>query len=127
MDSKVAADVLLFGMERLIGSPQSWTQGARGAAADGRVVSPHGPMAVSWCLMGAMQTVREMARGSEKWSNGADSLACSELVASIPKEQLPEKGDGWLALTKWNDAPDRTHADVIRAIRKARLRIKGQQ
>jgi hypothetical protein len=88
----------------LLSDPARWTQGYYARDAKGALVGPASQRAVCWCLLGAI--VRVYGRRGHS----------SCLVASL-REALNLPPD--VTLTNWNDAPARTHAEVLDLCRRA--------
>jgi hypothetical protein len=81
---------------------KGWTQRAFARDRDGRKVLASDPRACKWCIGGAIYLAYP------------DQTAWLEAVAKL------RKVIGDIALpTWWNDAPERTHEEVIEACRKA--------
>jgi hypothetical protein len=82
---------------------RGWCQGHDAETASGAVVDALHTDAVRWCLYAS---VRMAVRGNE----GAYDQAARVLRA--------DRGPLW----NWNDAPERTQADVVAALREAATR-----
>lgn len=90
----------------------SWTQGALARDAEGHVVSWRSPKAVRFCLVGGIERVLRdratdgspMCGAVHRWRHLHDSLG-----AFMGEQDL----------STWNDAPGRTHADVLALIDRA--------
>jgi hypothetical protein len=76
----------------LLEAPERWTQMALARTAEGELCEPTDSVAVCWCLLGAFDHVE---RGDDV---GFIRFLEKELGGSV---------------TRWNDAPGRTHADVL--------------
>lgn len=76
----------------------AWIQGTAARAADRQQVEPDGSNAVCWCSMGALSASGDWVR------------ARTLLLRSI---------GGSRSLVDWNDAPERTHAEVLAAFDRA--------
>lgn len=87
-----AADVLRSARAR-IATPETWTKGTAARNLTGHDVAANSKEAVCWCAMGAL------------WADGplASRVGTSFLRAAI---------DG-VAVAKFNDGPDTTHADIL--------------
>jgi hypothetical protein len=82
---------------------QGHCKGAAARAANGRPVRVNEPGACSWCALGAMWA-------SESWEhveNAKDTLRSVLGVRSIG------------SIGRWNDAPERTQAEVVDAFDRA--------
>lgn len=85
----------------LLEAPERWTQGTYSKSESGDSVYPRNPAAVCWCLLGAIDEVYDVGDPRKK--------AYEAMQKTIDK----------CMLTMWNDAPERTHAEVLAAVRKA--------
>ena len=84
----------------LLEAPERWTQGAIACDGDGEMVSAHARTAVCWCMIGAINRCAARARAS--------------VDVNLELRRLLEKARGGTEpLDFWNDAPGRTHADVL--------------
>lgn len=110
-------DVLQAVRDRLR-EPQDWTQGAWARDNFGKPVGVFHLGAVCWCLDGALglacesfvgrdSAVRELARTN---SMLVDDYTDASLLA-------------WVR--RWNDDPDRTHAEVIDLIDRTMARLQA--
>lgn len=95
------ADVLLRAAEYV---ERGWTQGTGARSAKGRRVVVTGRAAVCWCAEGAIHMA---ARDNEEtiWQ------ARTVLLRVLPDEVT--------SIMDWNDAPSRTQAEVVDALRRA--------
>jgi hypothetical protein len=89
----------------------SWTQHADARDADGVAVEPWAADAVSWSLLGALVVGYERLRTGDGEGGAFVALrrACVLLAAVLDSDSLPD----------WNDAPERTRADVLAALDEA--------
>lgn len=95
---------ILIAARAKIEAPERWTHGAYARDAGGREVEPTCPAAVCWCVRGAID-----ASTRHHSSNRPASVLFSQAVA----------GYGPLFIPIWNDAPTRTHTEVIAAFDRA--------
>lgn len=79
----------------LLARPESWCQKAFAIDKNGTFVAPDSSMGVKWCMVGAVMRC-------------FDSLA----ECDIHEKTLATAGFG----VEWNDAPGRTHAEVLAAL-----------
>jgi hypothetical protein len=89
----------------LIDTPEKWTQGANARDAAGRKVPAYSSRARCFCMTGAV--IRVMAGGFD---------------AAVPVLGALRKGANGLeggSPHLWNDAPERTHAEVLAAFDRA--------
>ena len=93
---------------KLIAEPERWTQKVYARTTRGRETSSLSRYAVSWCLTGAL--IRAAGRDNEaRWGAGR------ALNAILP--------DGRIT---FNDAPGRTHPEVLAALDKAIASLEQQ-
>jgi len=85
----------------LIEPEGAWLQGEMAEDADGFEVSAGEPTAVCWCIAGAIRRVSSA-------NPGLYGLARNLLLDHIGE-----------SLVTWNDAPERTQAEVVAALRAA--------
>lgn len=86
----------------LLESPERWCQGMNAQNAAGQYALVRSHDACRWCLRGAVALIY----GDEM------NVAWAKLKEAIGVAP----GD---SLIPWNDAPERTHAEVLAAVRKA--------
>jgi hypothetical protein len=111
----------LRALRALLATPERWTQMADARDANGEETGIYGHAATSWCLFGGGCRVtstqdpwRSRARLEKLW--GALGLA----------EMLFDWEPGWPKdLSCWNDAPERTHAEVLALIDDAISRVEA--
>ena len=91
-------DVLKAARE-LISVPERWTQGHFARDASGNLVNSSNPAAVCWCVYGAtMAAARRVGTTTE---------------GAAEADRALEETFGGDDLDIWNDAPGRTHAEVL--------------
>ena len=84
----------------LLAAPERWTQERYACASQGYSVDPDDTSARRWCITGGVFKVTN--------SRGTYTRVLQCLVAvAMPRTGL---------LSRWNDAPSRTHADVLALI-----------
>jgi hypothetical protein len=93
---------ILKGARELLSDPARWTQGHAARTAAGRKTSYQDPDAVCYCPWGALRLVGGL---------GADLV-----VLSLGFEGTSE-------FFAWNDAPERTHTEVLARFDKAVARL----
>ena len=97
---------------KLLADPAHWTQRAIARNRTGDEVDSGSHAAVAWCLTGALHRSCFRQHGSHRnkvlayWSG---------------RLRIYEHLGGLTALAQWNDAPERTHADVVRVLRELDL------
>jgi len=98
-------------VHELLKDPARWCKGEYARDAKGERVSPLSSSACQWCLLGAVRkewpSVSDECRAKEK-IRAALCIANFSLAAIIAQ-----------TVFDWNDAPERTHAEVLEVVRKA--------
>lgn len=82
----------------LLEAPERWTQGYFARDAAGQECVSKDPAAQCWCIVGAMVRL------------GSDDPRPDVEFINVLKAHL---GPAGRSLSMWNDAPGRTHADVL--------------
>jgi len=97
----------------LIEPEGAWTQGDTARDADGKPLpNSTEPAAVCWCVLGAIgKTVGGANRPMFSAARKALRAVLPEDIEQID-EDLPDEAN-------WNDAPERTQAEVVAALRAA--------
>lgn len=90
----------------LIADPAKWTKGAEARNKAGHGVSATSESAVAWCADGALVYCLPTPFGY--------SSALQKVTSRILRE-------GRYQINDWNDAPERTHAEVIEALKACGL------
>lgn len=88
----------LRAVRKLLSKPERWTKHANARRADGEPTALHARQATCWCLGGAVG----------KCGTSGDS-AWNAMKALVKAQRLSQP----MRLSIWNDAPRRTHADVL--------------
>lgn len=96
----------LIAAKALIDSPEKWAQGSSAKDAQGFIVALHSPDAVSFCSLGAVG----------KLCSGSGYLDDETYEAS---RKYLRDACGTRLVTSYNDAPNRTHAEVMQMFDKA--------
>lgn len=81
----------------LLATPEKWTTGELARDAQGEPVSEDNERAVCWCINGAM----------------LKCLTSMEIIESSDKITALVHGCIW----QWNDAPGRTHSEVLELLK----------
>ncbi len=89
----------------LIDAPEKWTKGAFCRSAAGKAVSTFSRDAVCFCAVGAIARLEVTG-------------VITDVRASRAEEALRDAIHA-TAVSHWNDAPERTHAEVMAAFDKA--------
>lgn len=87
---------------------KGWTQGASARTPDGHMTLPTEHDAVCWCAAGAIWAI------TEDFEERTNAQICFRRFIGQP-------------IAEWNDAPSRTQAEVVEALRSASLRAKARQ
>ena len=90
---------LLKAARARIERPEAWTQVESARDASGHPVGSTRADAVCWCILGAL------SYAGAAGALGDDGPPLRELRATL--------GGDLVSISEWNDAPDRTHAEVI--------------
>jgi len=98
---------LLRQARELLADPKRWTQGTGARAGDGLATGVHSANAICWCAWGALVYVHT------DLNSLSDSL---DLIATIVGES---------EVSSWNDAPERTHEEVLAAFDRA-IELAGE-
>jgi hypothetical protein len=105
---------LLRRARELIGS--GWTQGADARAADGTPLDPWSDEATAWSLLGALVAALEQAEAQDQ------ALPLTQLAVALDALAGFVDDD---SLVRWNDAPERTLAQVESALAAAATAAEG--
>ena len=122
-----AVDVLTYARAK-ISAPESWLQGNAAMTAYGVEVSPGETSAVRFCALGAVSAIgfANPAYAPKRiGDSNALAFANEYLAMAIPADWRRPASDGVSAgagagkhgvdaVSAYNDAPERTHADVMR-------------
>jgi hypothetical protein len=87
----------------LLADPVRWCQGAIARDAAGKSSETWNPRAVAWCVLGAVRKV--YPQGLAEFQRLAKTLAAR----------------GFDSVSEWNDAPERTHAEVLALLEEVQL------
>jgi hypothetical protein len=98
---------ILIAARAKIEAPERWTQGAYAKTAKRNKADPNSPRATCWCILGAVAAVT----GDNP--NRPDRAISSGLAAAAGVDAYNE------CVIEWNDAPGRTHAEVLAAFDRA--------
>ena len=99
----------LKAVRELLSAPARWTRGVYARNEQGLAVDPHDPEAVCWCLYGAMIYI--VGDSNKRFAVHLDAAedAINVLSGFISA----------ISVADWQDAPDRTHAEVLDALDRA--------
>ena len=86
----------------LLAEPSKWTQGCYARDVDGTTVAIQSPDAVCWCLEGTV-------------------FKCENRVANHSKLRRFIYTKHGFHISTWNDAPGRTHAEVLAVLKEIGL------
>ena len=90
----------------LIATPERWTQRVVAARTPCSIfeIQPSDPTATCWCSIGAILAVQGINRYDQDRSGACEAM---------------RRECNWEYLADWNDAEDRTHAEVLEAFDRA--------
>lgn len=83
----------------LIEPEGAWTQGSAARDANGHEIDPQSREAACWCVYGALDRV-----AGDRFQRGIGFI---------------EEATGQVLISVWNDAPERTQAEVVAKLREA--------
>ena len=109
------AKAVLASMRELLASEDAWCQGDIAQNASGEPCLPGDPDACRWCLMGAID------RAGLTIENPPINL----VLTFLGLEWLPRHNHHNHGVIGWNDAPGRTHAEVLALINRAGRRRRS--
>lgn len=95
---------ILRGMRELLADEKRWTKGVFARDADGMATCPVYGEASCFCIAGAAR----MITNDRAYGTGLNAWRARVLEAARAR-----------SLGEWNDAPERTHAEVLAALDKA--------
>lgn len=104
----------------LLSERWAWQQGHMATDDLGQVVDPKDPGAACWCVLGGVAKVSGCTNtdaASYAGLTGALRLTLVRALGLGPKDGC--------SVTAWNDAPERTHEDVISLIDATIMRESG--
>jgi len=101
---------ILKAARELLAVPERWTTGVLARAQSGYEVTPSSAKAVSWCMSGACLKI------------GGDESTFSATFCSVI-----DALDLDTCIPIWNDAPERTHAEVLARFDTAIAKLEAQQ
>lgn len=106
MSEESVADVLMRAAD-LIEPEGAWCQGEPAEDADGCAVGALDPSAIRWCAAGALA----------RFSSNPDGTNGNKFYHRVRRELINVLGTS--TIVHWNDAPERTQAEVVAALRSA--------
>ncbi len=89
----------------LFNKPENWTQGVLARDKDGKMVECHSDTAYSFCLNGGILKC---------YGYDTQRVMVSDIFAFV-SDSINE------SISKWNDNPSRTHAEVLSLVRKLNI------
>lgn len=102
MSAEIAA--VLRRAAELIAEPERWCQGAIALSKSGFGCDENSPRAAQWCVIGAISHAAFLGDMVTHWIDAVHAFRRHNRICS--------SGD-------WNDRADRTHAEVLAALRAA--------
>ena len=103
---KTKLDILTAARE-LLAHGDRWTKERAAERADGLSTDVHARDAIRFCAVGALYRVSDISE------NGPYNDAQEAIASVLRAQSLTLSDDPFSAIVSWNDADDRTHADVI--------------
>ena len=97
---------ILVRARELLSDPKSWTQDVMARSVRGTPVVTHSKRARSFCVEGAIE--RAGLKTTRKVRERARRIVYEKIASST-----------FVNITLWNDAPQRTHAEVLALLDKA--------
>jgi hypothetical protein len=115
----VTQEVITFleGVRRRLTPPSAWTQAAYARRVSGISCTGADRAASCWCLLGAID--------AERHATATRSLV-SQLATSAVTKTVKVR-DAGLTLAGWQDAPERTHEDILAAIDATLARLRAPE
>lgn len=110
MTAPLSAAQILRAAAEIVERPGAWTQGAPARDDDGVDVDPPNPLAVCWCMTGAIT----LAAGES--SRDSIDLALIALSGTMPSDGYTDPS---FVVQHWNDLPGRTEQEVAQRLRRA--------
>ena len=102
---------------------RGWTQGRSAETQFGKTCSPKSPFAHNWCLIGACElTFHECMLEKDDWREWVSLLRRILWDTDGPWSCANGK-----SLVEWNDAPERTKADILALLDAAIERAKAEE
>jgi hypothetical protein len=95
---------ILRAAKALIAEPDKWVQGYFATNKDGEHVGWHTEAACAWCADGALLAATNSPT-IPRWGS------CDALIDAIPSDFT--MGPGLNPIVAYNDAPERTHAEIM--------------
>ena len=119
MKEKEVREVLKRARE-LIAPEGAWIQWEHAEMRGGAAINPESPVACRWCLTGAIRRAALHHPGGT-WPLMPRAFARVARVAREPESELQWDTGGQAAreIVSWNDAPERTHAEVLALLDRA--------
>lgn len=125
-----ALDILKSARD-LLSDEKRWTKGHYARDAQGRPTPPHAIDAVCWCPEGAIAKFSACAEDGTVNSIQVDKVllgAFLALEATTNTDYVETDGAVFQSrLWPWNDAPERTHAEVLARFDDAIARLTAQK
>ncbi len=107
---------ILRGARALLADEARWTRGVVARNVDGDDVPYSESQAVCWCAVGAI--FRSSDDRSSRWPSDRE-YAAGKLFAAAAHIGFDDFSSLFDHIGRWNDRPERTHAEVIAAFDRA--------
>lgn len=95
-------------IHELLASPTAWHQGSLAAKANGQACRVNDRDAVCWCLLGAVGRCYAGVEDGLGYYSVAGRIAHAVFGGSDTSDSI----------SAWNDAPGRTHAEVLALVKE---------
>lgn len=93
-------------MQELLKDPAHWTKGDSAKSVTGMPVNPTSPLAACWCLSGAVEKIAD------------DAVEYRRALINLVRLATRRRGANFVFT--WNDARERTHAEVMQLLEEVK-------
>lgn len=103
--------------------PDSWTKGTMARDEHGKPIGPKSTAAVSWCVIGALNSLRPTGYNRTKNWIDIDISLCKlrgAILETVVKNNQPGWRMGGISIDDWNDHPDTNHEMIVDILQKTR-------
>ena len=123
--NRLEATAVLERTQEILAQPEAWTQSALAKSASGRNVKTYSPKAVCYCLAGAVMAAGNYPKDISK-SRSMVVAMDALLRAILHTDKSPARATS-VRIIDWNDEKERTHQDVMEAVRKALVCLRNTE
>ena len=108
----------------LVAAPEHWTQGTSARSADGRYTTPTDSGAACWCASGALlKAITDANVAAYRYAATREEAEYRLRFAILERwpafSHMGATTVGLSMIAGWNDATDRTHAEVVATFGRA--------